>query len=91
MDWKGDAFESGFFGTRTKYIHSVGATGKVSFTPSPDCPFTGIFKGANDGIIRLSTAAKPSGSQPLAPGFGLKFLRDGKESANMVAMFGVAG
>lgn len=48
--------------------------------------------GADFGIIRLSSAAKPSKSgQALAPGFGLKFLRNNMDSANLVAMFGVEG
>jgi len=46
--------------TRTKYIHSVGAHGKVKFVPAADkSPFTGIFEGAQHGIVRLSSAAKP--------------------------------
>ena len=72
-----------FHTTRTKYIHSVGAHGKVKFIAAPNSPYTGIFKGANHGIVRLSSAAKPTadGKQPLAPGMGLKFLRDGVDSA----------
>ena len=80
------------FGARTKYIHSVGTVGKVKFVSNGKHKFTGIFKGAEHGLIRMSSAAKPaSGGQPLAPGFGLKFLRDGVDSANLVAMYGVNG
>lgn len=80
------------YSLRTKYIHSVGIHGKVKFVSNGSHQYTGIFKGANNGIIRLSSAAKPVvGSQPLAPGMGLKFLRDGQESANLVAMFSVNG
>jgi hypothetical protein len=81
------------WGYRTKYIHSVGTVGKVKFVSSGSHPFTGIFKGASHGIVRLSSAAEPSltGSQPLAPGIGLKFLRDGMDSSNLVAMFSVDG
>ena len=50
-----------------------------------------MFQGADFGIIRLSAAAKPATSKPLAPGFGLKFMRNGRDSANLVAMFGVEG
>jgi len=57
---KGDAMEPGFFGShRTKYIHSVAGHGKVSLNATAGHPFTGIFKGANLGIVRLSSAAKP--------------------------------
>lgn len=75
---------------RLKYIHSVGATGKVKFVHKGG-KYTGIFQGADYGLIRLSSAAEPSSSQPLAPGMGLKFLRDGVDSANLVSMFGVNG
>jgi len=76
---------------RTKYIHSVGATGKVKFIKKGKTQYTGIFQGADYGLIRLSSAAEPSKSQALAPGMGLKFLRDGVDSANLVSMFGVNG
>jgi hypothetical protein len=76
---------------RTKYIHSVGATGMVKFVKKGDAKYTGIFEGAEHCIIRLSSAAEPSSSQPLAPGMGLKCLRDGQDSGNLVSMFGVAG
>ena len=81
-----------FGSTRTKFIHSVGTVGKVKFVSNGKHEYTGIFKGADHGLIRMSSAAKPDEkSQPLAPGFGLKFLRDGVDSANLVAMFGVNG
>ena len=91
FDAKGDAMPSEFFGIipRKKLIHSVGAVGKVIFKPSGETPYTGIFKGANFGVIRLSSAAEPS--KTLTPGMGLKFLRDGIDSANLVAMNSVNG
>jgi hypothetical protein len=89
---KGDAMPSGaLYGSRTKYIHSVGTVGKVKFVPVAGQPYSGIFKGANYGLVRFSSAAAPSSSQPLAPGLGLKFLRDGTDSANLVSMWGVDG
>ena len=89
---KGDAMPAGMvWGQRTKYIHSVGAVGKVKFLPEPGNKYSGIFKGANYGLVRFSSAAAPSKSQPLAPGLGLKFLRDGTDSANLVSMWGVEG
>jgi len=88
---KGDAMPPGdLYGIRTKYIHSVGTHGKVSWVPNGS-KFSGMFDQADHGYIRLSSAAKPSGSQPLAPGMGLKWLRDGIESANLVAMWSVNG
>jgi hypothetical protein len=76
---------------RKKFIHTVGTTGKVKFVPSTP-GFSGIFKGADIGLVRFSSAAKPvKGGQPLAPGMGLKFFRDGVDSANLVAMFATDG
>jgi hypothetical protein len=94
FDAKGDAMPAGVvYGYRTKYIHAVGAVGKVKLVSSGKHPFTGIFKGADFGLVRLSSGNKPSldGSAPLAPGMGLKFLKDGKDSSNLVAMFSVNG
>jgi hypothetical protein len=89
---KGDAMPAAYFyGTRTKYIHSVGVVGKVKFQPAPGQPYSGIFKGANYGLVRFSSAAEPSSSQSLAAGMGLKFLRDGTDSANLVSMWSVEG
>ena len=89
---KGDAMPLGrVYGERAKYIHSVGTTGKVKFVPAPGSQYSGIFKGANYGLARFSSAAGPSKSQPLAPGLGLKFLRDGTDSANLVSMGSVSG
>merc|ERR1719329_557431 len=72
FDTAGDVMPSG----RAKFIHAVGATGKVKFVHKGG-KYTGIFQGADYGLIRLSSAAEPSDSQPLAPCMGLKFLRDG--------------
>lgn len=90
----GDSMAKGLiYGTRTKYIHSVGVVGKVKFVPTKANTYSNAMGGSDYGLIRLSSAAAPTadGSQPLAPGLGLKFLRDGMDSANLVAMYGVAG
>ena len=88
---KGDAMPPGdLYGTRTKYIHSVGAVGKVEFVPNPS-NFTGMFSKADFGLVRLSSAVQPTSSQPLAPGMGLKWLRDGVDSANLVSMYSLEG
>lgn len=52
-----------------------------------DHPFTGLFEsGADYGFIRMSMAGAPA-KDKTTPGIGLKFLRDGMDSANLVAMF----
>jgi len=100
LHWVGDTFEDGFFGPRKKLIHSVGSVAQVKFVPVPNNEgYTGIFEGADYGLIRLSLAKKPDTSKTsakeaynnFAPGFGLKFLRDNQPSASMVAMFSVEG
>lgn len=101
LHWVGDTFENGWTGVRNKYIHSVGNVGTVKYTPVENNEgYTGIFKsGADHGLIRLSAAKEPSESKKTAeqafdnfvPGFGLKFLRDGVPSGNMVAMYDVMG
>lgn len=54
--------------------------------------YSGIFKGATNGYVRLSLAKEPVTTvQETAPGMGLKFLRDGIDSANLVAMYSVNG
>lgn len=90
----GDTFQSNVFGKpgRSKYIHTVGAIARVNFVSAGGHPFTGIFKGATNGFMRLSSAADPGADNSgLAPGMGLKFLRDGIDSANLVSMFSVDG
>jgi hypothetical protein len=49
-------------GTRQKYIHSVGVVGKCKFESSGKHPFTGVWEGAQHGLLRLSSALEPSSS-----------------------------
>eukprot|EP00347_Sterkiella_histriomuscorum_P015747 403355834 len=101
LKWVGDTFENGWLGVRSKYIHTVGNTATCKWTPVSNSEgYTGIFKSGSDhGIIRLSAAKQPDYTKTKAtealdnfmPGFGLKFLRDGVSSGNLVAMYGVDG
>lgn len=75
---------------RTKEIHSVGVAGGIKFESNGRHSFTGIFQGSETGIVRLSSAKQP-GKSGFAPGMGIKFLRDGRESANFVAMYTLDG
>lgn len=77
---------------RLKKTHPVGLTAKIEFIPHPDTPYTGCFRGSKNAIMRISdtTASNPAVPKT-APGFGLKFLRDGMYSANIVAMFAFDG
>lgn len=85
-----DASADVFPQTRTKYIHSVGVTGGIRFDSNGNHPYKGLFEGAEHGIIRLSSAKDPKGAGA-APGMGIKFFRDGRPSANFVAMFSLDG
>lgn len=64
----------------------------MKLVSSGNHPFTGIFKGADYGFIRHSVA-RPyfKIKKDLAPGFALKFLRDGVDSANVVAVHSLDG
>lgn len=88
FDTKGDTMPMEFWGLhkREKFIHSVGTHGKAVFESNGKHKYTGIFQGANHGIVRLSAGNKPSADNIL-PGMALKFLRDGIDSANLVAMY----
>merc|ERR1711934_1069473 len=46
--------------------------------------------GAEHGIVRFSSAKKP-GFGGFTPGMGVKFLRDGRPSANFVSMYTLDG
>ena len=89
---KGDEFDCGLTGCRNKTIHSVGNVGKVEWVDLGNHPYTGIFKGGDSGYVRMSSATPVDKKTPnMKPGMGVKFLRDGVDSANFVSMFGVDG
>ena len=80
------------WGTRKKLIHSVGTVAKAEWRSVGNHPYTGIFKGATTGYARLSFAAEPNCTKDnTKPGLSVKFLRDGHDSANFVAMYSVDG
>ena len=97
-----DSVSDNFTSSRNKYIHAVGVVGHVEFVAEQDPdvnPYSGIFKGCSHVILRMSVAKEPDESKKTAngaddnfvPGFGIKFLRDGVPSGNMVAMYSVNG
>jgi len=82
FDHKGDAMPPG----RAKLIHKVGAVGAFAFEATRNHPYTGLFKGSDYGIIRLSSAFEPiPDGNSIAPTIALKFFRDGMPSANLFA------
>lgn len=73
-----------------KYIHGRGAVAKVKLVTHGG-PWTGVFQGADCGLLRLSLTFKPKGSRAVAPGLALKILRDGVPSANISALVSLEG
>jgi hypothetical protein len=90
FDTVGDELECYSDGTcRHKAVHSIGCVAKAKFVSSGAGNFTGIFSADADyGFVRLSVGSAPDESSGiLVPGMGIKFLRDGVDSANLVAMY----
>ena len=75
---------------REKPIHTYGAVAGVKFVSENGNPYTGLFKTANHGLVRLSLANKPS-EESSSPGAAFKFFVDGKPSRNFMAMFSLEG
>ena len=76
---------------RVKMTHPRGVVMKVAFRPTSH-NYTGIFRGAKHGILRVSDVVRTDPEVPqTSPGFGIKFLRDGMDSADGVAMFSLDG
>ena len=81
-----------FHGHREKFIHSVGVVATAEWRSLGGHGYTGVFTGSQHVIIRMSLASQPDPQQlKTTPGIALKFLRDGVDSGNMVAMFSVDG
>ena len=86
------------FDCREKVVHSQGNIGKAIWFDLGGHEYTGIFQGADTGFVRLSTTFPVVAPEDLAEGvrpmhstMGLKFLRDGMDSANVVANENFAG
>lgn len=73
-----------------KYLHARGSVAKVKIE-SKNSKYTGIFQGADCGLLRLSLTYKVVGERPVAPGLALKILRDAQPSANISALVSLAG
>lgn len=73
-----------------KPIHPYGAIAQVKFVASPDSPYTGLFKGVDNALLRVSITANPEGGS-FAPGLALKLFRDGMPSQNVSALYKLSG
>lgn len=74
-----------------KYIHGRGVVAKVKIVPAQAHAYTGLFQGADCGLLRLSLTYRVTKSRPVAPGLALKVLRDGAPSANVSALVSLDG
>jgi hypothetical protein len=73
-----------------KLLHGRGAIAKVKLVPV-NSNYTGIFQGADCGLLRLSLTFQPSKRRAVAPGLALKILRDSAPSANVSALVSLGG
>ncbi len=74
-----------------KFLHRRGVMAKVKIVSRENNPYSGIFKGAECALLRLSITYNPKDSKPVAPGLALKVLRDGVPSANVSALYTLEG
>lgn len=74
----------------TKSIHPHGAVAKVQFKATANHPYTGIFKGNDCGLLRLSVTGAPS-DKGFQPGLAWKTFVDGKPSQNVSALYTLPG
>jgi len=73
-----------------KPLHPYGAMAKVSFVPTANHSFTGLFKGNQCGLLRLSVTGDPA-DRGFAPGLAWKAFVDGKPSENVSALYTLTG
>ena len=74
---------------RVKFVHSQGVVAKVIWEDLGNHPYTGLYQGNSEGLIRLSEGNElvPE-STGLTPTLAIKFPRDGMHSVNHVANSG---
>lgn len=74
----------------SKPIHPHGVMAKIAFNSTGGHPYTGVFKGNECGLLRLSVTGDPA-DRGFAPGFAWKTLIDGKPSENISALYTLSG
>jgi hypothetical protein len=73
----------------TKPIHPYGAMAKVKFVPVTNS-YTGLFQGADSGLLRLSVTENPA-EGAFQAGLAWKVFVNGKPSENISALYTLAG
>jgi len=77
---------------RPKYIHPVGISCKAKFVSNNQHPYTGIFKGADNMLIRFSLSIPPTMDPPqVTTSCGFKIFRDHMYSANIFGLYSLEG
>ena len=77
---------------RIKGAHPIGAVAKGEWISEGYHPYTGMFKGADTTIMRLSTAVTTDQYLPSSvPSVAVKMLRDKMESGNFLTRITSAG
>ncbi|KAJ3094583.1 hypothetical protein HDU97_007886 [Phlyctochytrium planicorne] len=80
-----------------KGIHAVGECASAEWVPAAGHSYTGVFASGAKLVVRFSLAAPASEAfftkriTNITPGLGLKALRTGVKSGNLVAMFSLGG
>jgi len=71
---------------RVKLVHAQGVVGKVAWEDLGNHPYTGLYEGNKEGLLRFSEGNfLLSETTGLTPTLALKFLRDGIPSSNILA------
>lgn len=77
---------------RLKILHPTGTVTKIKFVSRSNHNYTGVFRGADYGILRISEVADVDPEAGVSsPSAGLKFLRDGIDSANLFTLHAFEG
>lgn len=74
----------------TKFLHARASISKVKIVPHQN-KYSGLFQGAECGLLRLSLTSAVKSGRPVAPGLALKILRDGTYSTNVSALVSLDG
>lgn len=73
-----------------KAIHAHASVAKIQFIPADNNPYTGLFSGADYGLLRLSLTGDPS-DRGFAPGLAIKWLIDDTASEDFSALVSLTG
>lgn len=74
-----------------KHLHKRGSVAQVEFQSEDNHDYSGLFKGAECALLRLSLTYRPTSKRDVAPGLALKIFRDNMPSANVSALYRLEG